>query len=301
MRSFWADPAGFSFSQRMYPVLTNFADEVCATLARLMAYLMILALLAVLGLSGWDQLPRNEASEPTAPASWALADRSYPAFAVSRIDTSDKSEAYEILRHPEGGRKDTLRWTGQAGNPTAELEIYRLGGEAEAAANPRADLAARMTTYGASDIEAAGVIDSKFGLGSPDRRLRRRGVLPRLPQANRRSFPADFGLVMRGRQHARPARRRRLPAEPPDPARLRKRSETGGVFRSGRTPARHLRRLGRISAIGRLGDPYREPAAAQRVLTAQPPRNAPPACEPTCCFSCAFAKYGALCPPVWRI
>jgi hypothetical protein len=163
MRSFWADPAGFSFSQRMYPVLTSFADEVCATLARLMAYLMILALLAVLGLSGWDQLPRNEASEPTAPASWALADRSYPAFAVSRIDTSDKSETYEIFRHPEGGRKDTLRWTGQAGNPTAELEIYRLGGEAEAAANPRADLAARMATDSASDLEAAGVIDSKFG------------------------------------------------------------------------------------------------------------------------------------------
>jgi len=164
MRSFWADPAGFSFSRRIHPALTSAADELRATLARLIAYVLTLALLAVLGLSAWDQLPRTEASEPTVKASWAVAGRSYPAFAVNRLDTSDKSEAYKIVRHPEGGRKDIFRWSGQAGKPSAELEIYRLGGEADASANPRADLATRMPADGAADLEAAGVIDSKFGV-----------------------------------------------------------------------------------------------------------------------------------------
>jgi hypothetical protein len=164
MRSFWADPAGFSFSRRIHPALTSAAGELRATLARLIAYVLALALLAVLGLSAWDQLPHMEAPEPTAKASWAVADRSHPAFAVSRFDAADKSEAYEILRHPEGGRKDTFRWTGQADKPTAELEIYRLGGEADAATDPHIDLATRMAADGAPDLEAAGVIDSKFGV-----------------------------------------------------------------------------------------------------------------------------------------
>jgi len=163
MRSFRADPAGFSFSRPIYPALTSFADEVCATLARLIAYLMILAVLAVLGLYGWDQLPRTEAAEPTAKASWAAAGRSHPSFAVSRVDIPENSETYEILRHPEGGRKDILRWIDQAGKATAELEIYRPGGEADAATDARADLAAEMPSDGASDLETAGILDSKFG------------------------------------------------------------------------------------------------------------------------------------------
>jgi hypothetical protein len=37
---------------------------------------------------------------------WGVATRSYPAFAVSQSDISGKTETYEILRRPEGGRKD---------------------------------------------------------------------------------------------------------------------------------------------------------------------------------------------------
>jgi hypothetical protein len=163
MRSFRADPAGFSFSRRIHPALTSFADEVGATLARLIAYVMTLAILAVLGLYGWDQLPRTEVSEPIAKLTWAVADRSHPSFTVSRLDTQERSVTYEIRRHPEGGRKDIFRWTDQAGRPAAELEIYRPGSEADAAKDARADLAAQMHSDGGSDLETAGVIDSKFG------------------------------------------------------------------------------------------------------------------------------------------
>lgn len=35
-----------------------------------------------------------------------MAARPYPAFAVSRIDLPEKTETYDILRHPE----DVMRW-----------------------------------------------------------------------------------------------------------------------------------------------------------------------------------------------
>jgi hypothetical protein len=163
MRSYWADPAGFPASRRIHPALTSATDEVCGTLAWLTAYILALALLGILGAAFWDQLPHLDTSGQAATASWAVADRSHPAFAVSPLDTQNKSETYEIFRHPEGGRKDILRWTDQTARPAAELEIYRLGGEADAATDARTDLAAGMPAAGTSDLEAAGVIESKFG------------------------------------------------------------------------------------------------------------------------------------------
>jgi hypothetical protein len=162
MPSLWADRAGISLSRRIHPILTSAADEVCGTLARVIAYVMALALLGILGLSFWDQVPRLEASGP-AKAGWMVADRSHPAYAVSRVDTDGKSEAYEIIRHPQGGRKDIFRWAGPGDRPAVELEIYRLGAEAASAAEARADLAARIPSAEASELETAGVIDSKFG------------------------------------------------------------------------------------------------------------------------------------------
>ena len=149
-----------SLSQRIHSVLVSAADEVCATLAQAIAYVLTLSLLGLLGLSLWDQLPHFEASEP-AEADWTVANRSHPAYAVSRLDSDEKSLAYEIVRHPLGGRKDRLRWSSPGDRPVAELEIYRRGPEADG--DLRADLAARMPAAGSSGLEAAGVIDSKFG------------------------------------------------------------------------------------------------------------------------------------------
>jgi hypothetical protein len=139
-------------------VLSSFADEACATFARLFAYMGTLALLGILAVHGWDQLQDALADEPAARPGWSTADRSYPAFAVSQPDSHDKSASYLILRHPEGGRKDILRWKSD-NKVAAELEIYRPGSEFDSAAN--AGLAARMG--GPSELEAAGVLDSKFG------------------------------------------------------------------------------------------------------------------------------------------
>jgi hypothetical protein len=63
------------------------------------------ALLAILGIHLLDQLPVGEAIEPSARAGWSVATRSHPAFAGSQIDLPEKTETYEILRHPLGGNE----------------------------------------------------------------------------------------------------------------------------------------------------------------------------------------------------
>jgi hypothetical protein len=68
-------------------VPSSFANEVCATFARLFTYMGMLALLGILTIHGWDQFQDMLADEAAAKTGWTTADRSYPAFAVSRLDS----------------------------------------------------------------------------------------------------------------------------------------------------------------------------------------------------------------------
>ncbi|WGS20940.1 MULTISPECIES: hypothetical protein [unclassified Bradyrhizobium] len=159
MRLFRADPAA-PHHTGIPSALTSFVDEVYATLSRLFAYVAALALLGGLGVYLWQQLPDATAMEPAA-ASWSWADRSAPAFAMSRLDPPDKTETYQVFRHPEGGRKDVFRWADAAQRPVAELEVYRAGSKV---ADPAiAGIAARLDPNGDRGLAAAGIVDSKFG------------------------------------------------------------------------------------------------------------------------------------------
>ena len=166
MQLFSAEESARSpYPGKIHPKLTSFADEFCATLARLFAYVGVLALVGILGTQAWNELLIDLAADAPPPPGWSVADRSYPAFALSPPDAADKSEkpdTYVILRHPGGGRKDVLRWSGPREKPAAELEIYRAGSEYGPVSSARAELAARMATAGTT-LEAAGVIESKFG------------------------------------------------------------------------------------------------------------------------------------------
>lgn len=163
MRSFRAYPANSTYPTKIHPALRSFADECCGTLARLFAYVGTLALLAIVGVHLWDELPVMAAAEPPAKAGWSLASRVHPGFAVSQFDLPGKTETYEIFRHPEGGRKDILRWSAPSEKPVAELEIYRPGSELSQFGPATAEMADRMDPDGGRELEAAGVIDSKFG------------------------------------------------------------------------------------------------------------------------------------------
>ncbi|MCP3474687.1 hypothetical protein NLM33_30685 [Bradyrhizobium sp. CCGUVB1N3] len=162
MPPYQATPAAFPRT-RIHLAVLGLTDETVGTLARLFAYVGTLTLLAILGVAALGQLSSLHDDEPAMRPSWRVADRSHPAFAVSRLDSNDKTDAYIILRHPEGGRKDVMRWAGDTPVPVAELEIYRPGGEFDPATRLPADMMARMGLKDATPLEAAGVIDSKFG------------------------------------------------------------------------------------------------------------------------------------------
>ncbi|MGH6754287.1 MAG: hypothetical protein ACREDP_19195, partial [Bradyrhizobium sp.] len=73
MHPFSADPANSYYTTRIHPALTSFADEVCGTLARLIAYVMTLALFAIGGLALWEQLPDATAMDAPSKSAWSLA------------------------------------------------------------------------------------------------------------------------------------------------------------------------------------------------------------------------------------
>ena len=170
MHSFPARTANFPYRARIHPALAAVADEVCGTLARLCAYLMVLALMAICGIALWNHLPDIVIAEPS-PKTWSQAERSAPAFAVSHFIFPGKTETYEIFRHPEGGRKDIFHWSGAGGTLVAELEIYRPGTEIDQVGSAAGYLAARMDPAGTRELEAAGIVDSKFGAVTLFRRV----------------------------------------------------------------------------------------------------------------------------------
>lgn len=148
---------------QIHLALAAFADEVVGTLARLFAYVGALVLFAILALAALGQLPALPDDGAASRPGWSKASRSHPAFALSKPDSSEKTASYVILRHPEGGRRDVMRWDGEAGKPLAELEIYREGGEFDVARPATADLAIQMGLGAATTLEQAGMIDTKFG------------------------------------------------------------------------------------------------------------------------------------------
>lgn len=148
---------------QIHLALAAFADEVVGTLARLIAYVGALALLCIVGLAALGQIPDLRDDAPADKPGWSVADRSHPAFALSKPDSSEKTNSYIILRHPEGGRRDVLSWASEAGRPVAELEVYREGGEFDVARPATADLAVQMGLGAATSLEQAGLIDTKFG------------------------------------------------------------------------------------------------------------------------------------------
>jgi len=107
MQSFWADPDHFSRTSQARPALTCFADEACAAVARLFAYVGTLALIFILAFHGWDVLRLTLMDSSHSRTGWTM-DGSQSAFSNLQLDPLVKSEAY-LDRRLWGDRKDTLR------------------------------------------------------------------------------------------------------------------------------------------------------------------------------------------------
>lgn len=153
-----ADPARPTAYPWFFLALGNLADDVCMTFARLFAYVGALVLIGILMVAAWQRIDARD------PDGWLAAGDAVPEFALKRIDQLDKTETYLVRRHPEGGRRDIIRWGDADDGPAlAELEIYQMGAEAETGRAPALQLASRMALPGDSALEAAGLVDSKFG------------------------------------------------------------------------------------------------------------------------------------------
>lgn len=153
-------------STRIHPALRSFGDECGDALIKTLAYIGALALLAAIALYAAKPLlsfDDGAESGPPLRQSFVPTPRSPPAFVVSQLDFPNMTAVYDVLRHPAGGRKDVLHWTGPTDAVVTELEIYRPGAEASQGVPPLAELAARMDPDGTREVQTAGVIDSKFG------------------------------------------------------------------------------------------------------------------------------------------
>ena len=70
MPSFPAGTASSLERSKYISALVSFADEVCGTLARLIAYVMVLALIAIGGIALWQHLPEIAAAAATSSDDW---------------------------------------------------------------------------------------------------------------------------------------------------------------------------------------------------------------------------------------
>lgn len=104
MPSFHADSAAPANRTRFHLVLAGLADELVGTLARLLAYVGALALLAMFALYAGNQLPSTGILD-AAMADWSEALNPAPAFAASRTNSAATTAPYAARCQPEGGKE----------------------------------------------------------------------------------------------------------------------------------------------------------------------------------------------------
>lgn len=151
----------------IHPLLRTGRDTRRMIFVRGLAYVSGLAVLTALLADLFGGTPAAAVGPAPVPSQpdWIAAHRPQPAFAVTHLDSGGIPDPYQILRHPEGGRRDILRWAVPPGpDANVEIELYRSGEEATPSPSTAgADIAARIGLPAATQSEAAGVIASKLG------------------------------------------------------------------------------------------------------------------------------------------
>jgi hypothetical protein len=223
MRSFSPYPANSRDTARIHPALTGFADEVCATLARLSVYVGTLALIGILGTHFWDLwdaaggVARQGELEPGPPL--------LSCFCRQRARSIRKNR---YLYHPSASRR----------RPQGHPSLGRQGWQSHRRArNLPSGRGIRPEGFGRRRSGRTDHPNWRIGIGAGGRRRqqvrhgdagsaprRQRGspAMPWLHQALRGAGLADLRLVVSGQRLAGAARGNRLHAEPADPVDLRK-------------------------------------------------------------------------------
>jgi len=148
----------------IHPQLRGLAVEGRAVAVRLLAYFCGVGMLALIAAdlvsTAAPEAPQGETAT-VAPA-WSRASRPDRAFALNLQDFANKPESYETFRRPNGSRRDVLRWTGDGGQPIAQVVIERAG--VTLALDPAADAdLAPPELSTPREVEPAGRLQTKFG------------------------------------------------------------------------------------------------------------------------------------------
>jgi hypothetical protein len=145
----------------------SLAEDIRATLVRVLAYLGCLAILATAAASLFQTHAVIAAIDPSPPrAKWIELERPRPAFAGFIAELGGGASRYAIRRREaDSVRKDVLSWGEAAGSgPYAMIEIYRAGGAVERFIDAASEVAARLVDFSVTDdVKPAGTINSKFG------------------------------------------------------------------------------------------------------------------------------------------
>ena len=149
----------------MRPAVTTLAQDIRATLVRILAYMGGLAALAIVGRTLFEMTPTAAMLAPAPHPAWVTVERPRPAFELTWPELSGVPHHYAILRRPDdGARKDELTWGDAAADaPYAVVEIMRPGSGA-AFLDAASEVAARIIAFAVTDdVKPAGDIDTKFG------------------------------------------------------------------------------------------------------------------------------------------
>ena len=156
----------------LHPVLQSFARECHGLLARLLGYVIMLALVAIAAQQMFSDDRLDVVTAPVAPTTWSTATHSRPAFALNEVAIDGKTVAYEVLRHPDGSRRDVIALTDEGAVRTGEIELLRPGADGHTQL-PAAEIAARMDPGGLRPLVLEAAVETKFGtitlLGFGDR------------------------------------------------------------------------------------------------------------------------------------
>ena len=100
----------------MHPAWREFRDELSATVTRIIAYLGVLAVIAVtfmLIIMPPDSDSDESTGEPAFRSDWTTVGRPIRAFSLSTPEFAQPNSDYAIQRHVSGGgRRDIMNWGG---------------------------------------------------------------------------------------------------------------------------------------------------------------------------------------------
>jgi hypothetical protein len=155
----------------VHPAWREFRDELSATVTRIIAYLGVLAVIAVtflLIIMPPDADSDESTSEPVFRSDWTTVGRPFRAFALSMPELTEPNPDYAIQRHASGGgRRDIMNWGGASDDGERSrlmIEIYRPGEEIGDFGDAASEVAIRTAALGGPyPLQQAPELESKFG------------------------------------------------------------------------------------------------------------------------------------------